>query len=190
MLIVPFALNVTAVKAYDEGMELYANEKYELAAQQFEKSSKFKPFDGVSLSYKVAAQSMGQSEKTDREQIVADIDKAEKLAPNNMAVTQNALTVYSNLRVYQVAMDYARKVVELQPMNLQNYEAYFISGYEVVSFYYRGTNPKIAKEIADEVLTIKDFVEELNAKRSQKIEFDKNLREKLMYFQVVSYNVK
>lgn len=190
VLIIPFALNATATKAYDKGMGFFANQQYKLAAAEFEKSSALKPFDGVSLSYKAVSKSMEQMEKADREQVVADIEKAEKLAPNSMAVAQNALTIYSNTGVYEVAMDYARKVVELQPMNIENYEAYFTSGYRVVSFYYRGANPKIAKEISDEVLTIKDFVEELNTKRTEKIEFDQKLREMLMYFQVVSYNVK
>lgn len=190
VLIIPFILNADAIKAHNQGLRFMGNQQYEQAAAQFEKSSSMKPFDGVSLSYKAAAKSMGKIEQADREQIVADIEKAEKLAPYNMPVTQNALTVYSNLGVYQVAMDYARKVVTLQPMNLENYAAYFTSGYRVVSYYYRGTNPKIAKEISDEVLTINDFVEDLNSKRSEKIEFDKKLREMLMYFKVVSYNVK
>ena len=47
-----------------------------------------------------------------------------------------------------------------------------------------------AKEISDEILTIKDFVEELNRKKIGKIEFDKTMGQMLMYFDVVSTNVK
>ena len=190
VLIIPFALNATASMSYAKGVEYFGNQQYKLAATEFEKASSLIPYDGVSLSYKAVSQSAEQLDRSQREQVVADIEKAEKLAPSSLPVSQNALTLYSNLGVYQVAMDYARKSVELQPMNLENYRAYFTSGYAVVSFYYRGENPKIAKEISDEVLTIKDFVEEINANRSEKIEFDKQLKEMLMYFQVVSYNVK
>ncbi len=190
VLVIPFVMNATAADAYKKGLAYFGNGQYDFAAEEFETSSSLKPFDAESLSYKVVSQSMSQKKKADREQMVADMEKAEKLAPNSMDVTQNALTFYSNLGVYQVAMDYARKIVTLQPMNIQNYEAYFTSGYRVVSFYYRGESPKIAKDISDEILTINDFVKELNEKRTGKIEFDKNLRQMLMYFEIVSYNVK
>lgn len=190
VLVILFSLNAAASKANDQGMKFFKNQQYKLAATEFEKASSLKPYDGVSLSYKVASQSEDLIDKAKREQMVADIEKAEKLAPNSLPVSQNALTTYSNLGVYEVAMDYARRAIELQPMNMENYVAYFTSGYAVVSFYYNGANPKIAKEIADEVLTIESYVEELNAKRSEKIEFDRQLKEMLMYFEVVSYNVK
>ena len=183
-------MNAAASKANDQGVKFFNNQQYKLAATEFEKASSLKPYDGVSLSYKVASQSEDLIDKAKREQMVADIEKAEKLAPYSLPVSQNALTTYSNLGVYEVAMDYARRAIELQPMNMENYVAYFTSGYAVVSFYYNGANPKIAKEIADEVLTIESYVEELNAKRSEKIEFDRQLKEMLMYFEVVSYNVR
>ena len=189
-LVIPLALGAAAANAYNKGLAFMQTEQYNFAAEEFETSSSLKPFDGKSLSYKVLAQSMDKTEKANREQLIADIEKAEKLAPDNMEVTQNALSLYSNLGVYQVAMDYARKIVDLQPMNIANYEAYFTSGYRVVSFYYREANPKIAKEISDEILTIKDFVEELNSKKIGKIEFDNTMKQMLMYFDVVSTNVK
>ena len=190
VLIAPFVLNAIAAKAYDKGMTFFANEQYKIAAEQFAKSSLLKPYDGVSLSYKAASESMEDVKQSKREAIVADMEKAEKLAPNSMPVTQNAISVYSNLGAYEIAMDYARKVVTLQPMNMDNYIAYFASGYRVVSFYYKGENPKVAKKISDDILAIKDFVEDLNSKRTEKIEFNNDLKEMLMYFQVVSYNVK
>lgn len=190
VLIIPFIMSASAVSAYTKGLEFLATEQYHFASDQFEKSISLKPFDAVSLSYKAMSDSLNKYEDPDREQIVSDMDKAEKLAPNNMLVAQNALTVYSTLGVYEVAMDYARKVVTLQPMNMENYEAYFTSGYRVVSYFYRGENAKLAKKISDDVLSIQDYVAELNEKRTEKIEFDQKLKEMLMYFKVVSYNVK
>ena len=156
----------------------------------FSTSSSLKPYDALSLSYKAAAKSYNIKDRSEREQVVADTDKAIELAPNGLLVNQNALTVYANLRAYEIAMEHAKKIVMLQPMNIDNYTSYLWSGYQVVSFYYRGENASLAKKIADDILTIEDFVEELNEKRIGKIEFTDEMKEMLMYFQVVSYNVK
>ena len=185
-----FTLNATAAGAYNKGMKFLSNGQYNWAHEEFAKCASLKPFDGKNLSYKALTETIEQDKDFDRVELVADIDRAEKLAPYNMDVTQNALSIYSALGVYKVAMDYARKIVELQPMNIENYKAYLTSGYRVVSFFYKGDNQSLAKKISDDILTINDFVEELNSKRSEKIEFDSDIKEMLMYFMVVSYNVK
>lgn len=185
-----FILNTAALDAYQKGGQYLANNQQKLAYERFEKSSALRPFDSTALSYKAMSLSYDIKDQSEREKIVSDMDKAEKLAPNSIITNQNAMTVYSNLGAYDVAMDYARKLVTLQPMNIDNYYSYLLSGYQVVSFYYRGENAPLAKKISDEVLTIKDFVEDLNSKRLEKIEFTDEMKEMLMYFQVVSYNVK
>lgn len=190
VLIIPFIFSAVSADAYLKGTQFFANGQYKLAYEQFEKSSNLKPFDALSLSYKAATKSFNTQSPSEREQVVSDMDKAEKLAPNSIIVNQNALTTYSNFGAYEIAMDYARKAVELQPMNQENYFSYLLSGYQVVSYYYRGENPAVAKKIADKVLTIKDFVEDLNSKRLEKIEFTQDMKEMLMFFDVVSYNVK
>ncbi len=190
VLIITFILNIVALNAYTKGGKFLENQQYKLAYNEFAKSSALRPFDANALSYKALAMAYKAESIADREQIVKDMDKAEALAPKNILTNQNALSVYSKLGAYSVAMDYARKIVELQPMNFENYTSYLMSGYQVVQFYYRGDNPALAKKISDEVLTIKDFVDDLNSKRLEKIEFTKDMQEVLMYFQVVSYNVK
>ncbi len=190
VLIIPFILSAAASNAYNKGVTAYANEQYVLAHRYFSTSSSLKPYDALSLSYKAASQSHKITERADRDQVVADTDRALKLAPEGLLVNQNALTVYSNIGAYQVAMEYAKKLVMLQPMNIDSYGSYLYSGYQVVSYYYRGENPAAAKKIADDVLTIKDFVEDLNTKRIEKIEFTNEMKEMFLYFQFVSQNVE
>ena len=190
VLIIPFILNAVALNVYTKGGRFFANQQYKLAYKQFDKSAALRPLDSLALSYKAASLSFNIESQSERQQVVLDMDKAEKLAPNSILTVQNAMTTYSNVGAYEIAMDYARKLVTLQPMNIQNYYSYLVSGYQVVSYYYRGENPALAKKISDEVLTIKDFVEDLNSKRLEKIEFTDEMKEMLMYFQVVSYNVE
>jgi len=189
VLIIPFVTSAISVSAYSKGEEYYQNEQYKLAYEQFEKSSALKPFDAHSLSYKAASKSFYYDGGDERKELVAQMDKAERLAPESMITNQNALTVYSNFGAYEIAMEYAKKALMLQPMNLENYTSYLLSGYHVVSYYYQGENPSLAKKIADDVLSVKDYVEELNTKRTEKIEFTKEMQQMFMYFKVVSYNV-
>lgn len=183
VLLVVWTMSCVSVNAYNGGLNLFKEEKYEQAYEKFGTASAFNPTNSVYRSYKSLA-CMKFSKNADLRRVsVESFEKAAKMAPYNMPTVQNGIALFSATGAYEIAMDYSHKSVELQPKNLNNYLAYIQSARDVVRYY-------MGKGAYEKVLNIVTVAKDVdNLAEENGVELTEAAKQVLSYFNVVYYNL-